>query len=192
MGNLGVNMIVKYGCVKLRAIEDKDFDLLFYMINAPEIENNLVGWNFPVCIRAQKQWMEDFKNSLYSIKFMIELINSNTIGMVMLENIDWKNRTAEFGCKMSALPQDRIKGDMTDAVNGMLKYAFGELGMECVYGYILEDNALSRKLCKRAGFIEEGILRRRVYKSGRFHDLVSISILKDDFNKKELLQTSGR
>ena len=51
MGNLGVNMIVKYGCVKLRAIEDKDFDLLFYMINAPEIENNLVGWNFPVSIR---------------------------------------------------------------------------------------------------------------------------------------------
>ena len=35
MGNLGVNMIVKYGCVKLRAIEDKDFDLLFYMIFAP-------------------------------------------------------------------------------------------------------------------------------------------------------------
>lgn len=184
-------MIIRYGCVKLRAIEEKDFDLLFYLINAPEIENSIVGWNFPVSIRAQKQWMEDFKNSLSSIKFMIELINSNTIGMVMLDNIDWKNRTAEFGCKMNAIPKERIKGDMYDAVRGMLKYAFDELGMECIYGRILEENILSRKLCKKAGFLEEGILRKRIYKSGRFHNLISISILKEDFNKKELLLKIG-
>lgn len=32
-------MIIKYGCVKLRAVEEKDFELLLNMINAPEIEN---------------------------------------------------------------------------------------------------------------------------------------------------------
>ena len=60
-------MFVRYGCVTLRAVEDKDFDLLFYLINAPEIEKGLIGWNFPVSYSAQKQWMENFKNSLYQI-----------------------------------------------------------------------------------------------------------------------------
>lgn len=174
-------MIIKYGCVSLRAIEEKDFELLFYLINAPEIENATVGWNFPVSHVAHKQWMENFRNSFNSIKFMVELINSNTIGMVMLENIDWKNRTAEFGCKMSASPKDRIKGDMLDAIRGMLKYAFDELGMECVHGAVLENNIFSRKISKQAGFIEEGILRKRIYKEGTYKNVIAVSILKEEF-----------
>lgn len=178
-------MIVNYGCVTLRAIEEKDFDLLFYLINAPEIESSIVGWNFPVSHLAQKQWMERFQNSMESIKFMIELQNSKTIGMVMLENLDWKNRTAEIACKMKALLKDRIKGDMEDALKGMLKYAFCELGLNCIYGMILEENYLSRNLCKRAGFVEEGTLRERTYKGGEFKNLISISILKEDFLREE-------
>lgn len=184
-------MIIEYGCVYLRAIEERDFDLLLYLINAPEIENKTVGWNFPISSMAQKQWMKDYKNSLNSIKFMIELRNSKTIGMVMLEKIDWKNRTAEFGCKMKAEPEDRMKGDMLDAVKGMLKYAFDELGMNCIHGVILEDNIFSRKLCKRAGFVEEGILKKRIYKKGEFKNLVSISVLKEEFDKREILNING-
>lgn len=174
-------MFVKYGCVTLRAVEDKDFELLFYLINDPEIEKGLIGWNFPVSYSAQKQWMENFKNSLESIKFMIELENSKTIGMVMLEKIDLKNRTAEIACKMSAPLEDRIKGDMSDALKGMIKYAFDELGLNCIVAMILEDNILSRNLCKRVGFIEEGVLRKRVYKEGRFKNVISTSLLKEEF-----------
>lgn len=185
IGNTRFAMTINYGCVTLRAIEDKDFELLLYLINAPEIENSTVGWNFPVSRTAQKQWMENFKNSMNSIKFMVQLINSNTIGMVMLENIDWKNRTAEFGCKMSASPKDRMKGDMLDAIRGMLKYAFDELGMECVHGTVLEENIFSRKLNKRAGFIEEGVLRKRIYKKGTYKNLIAVSILKEEFMERE-------
>lgn len=174
-------MIIKCGCVTLRAIEEKDFDFLLFLINSPEIEQNTVGWNYPVSNLMQKQWMENFRNSLQSIKLMIELENSRTIGMVMLENLDWKNRTAEIGCKMSAKLKDRIKGDMQYALKGIIKYAFEELGMECICGTILEDNFFSRNLCKKVGFIEEGILRKRVYKRGKFMNLISVSLLKEDF-----------
>lgn len=182
-------MIIKFGCVTLRAIEEKDFELLFYLINAPEIENYTVGWNFPINRVAQKCWMENFRNSSESIKLMIELENSKTIGMIMLENLDWKNRTAEIGYKINAPKEDRIKGDMTDAVKGMLKYAFNELGLNCVTTAILEDNVRSLNLCKRVGFVEEGILRERVYKDGKFKNLVSVSYLKEEFlksNREEL------
>ena len=147
------------------------------MINAPEIENSIVGWNFPVSRTAQKQWMDNFKNSTESMKFMIELENSKTIGMIMLEHFDWKNRTAEVGYKIKAPVKDRIRGDMADALKGMLNYAFNELGLNCINAIILEENIPSRKLCKGVGFTEEGILRKRVYKEGEFKNLVSVSIL---------------
>lgn len=184
-------MFIKYGCVTLRAIEEKDSELLFYLINAPEIEETIVGWNFPVSYSQHKQWMSDFKNSLNSIKFMIELNNSKTIGMIMLENFDWKNRVAEIACKTYAALEDRIKGDTQDAFRGMLNYAFNELGLNCIAGIILEDNWLSRNLCKNIGFSEEGILRKRVYKGGEFKNLVSISILKEEYQSMRSLENEN-
>lgn len=180
-------MIIEYGCVTLRAIDEKDSEFLYYLINAPEIEETIVGWNFPVSYSEHKQWMSSFKNSLDSIKFMIELKNSKTIGMIMLEHIDWKNRVAEIACKTYAPLEDRIKGDTLDAFRGMLNYAFDELGLNCIAGIILEDNWLSRNLCKKIGFSEEGILRNRVYKSGKFKNLVSISILKEEYQSTRML-----
>ncbi len=176
-------MIIEYGCVKLRAIEKEDFELLFYLINAPEIECKTVGWHFPVSRMAQRQWIDDFKCSDKSIKLMIELVNSKTIGMIMLDEIDWKNRTATFGCKISAKPEERIKGDALDAVKGILKYAFDEMGMNCIHAEILDDNFFSQKLCKRGGFIEEGVLRKRIYKKGEFKNLIVLSVLKEEFDK---------
>ena len=178
-------MIIKYGCVTLRTIEKEDIDLLLYLINAPEIEAMTVGWHFPISHMDQEQWMNNFKNSAQSIKLMIELENSKTIGMIMLENIDWKNRTANLGYKMSACSVDRMRGDMLDAIKGMLRYAFCELGLECIHSTILESNIFSLKLSKRAGFVEEGILRNRIYKNGQYKKLISVSILKDEFNQGE-------
>ena len=62
----------------------------------------------------------------------------------------------------------------------MLKYAFDELGLNCINALILEENYLSQNLYKRVGFQEEGILRERVYKGGKFRNLISLSILKGE------------
>ena len=177
-------MFINYGCAKLRAIEKEDFELLFHMVNAPEIEEMTGGWCFPISRAEQEQWMVNFRNSNRNIKLMIELTNGKTIGMVMFSNIDWKNRNALLEYKMSAPIEDRIKGDMQDAIIGMLKYAFEEMGMHCVTAEILEENKFSMKLCKRVGFIEEGILRDRIYKKGDYRNQIVLSLLKDEFYEK--------
>lgn len=181
-------MNIKYGCTTLRAIEKTDFQLLFYLINAPEIEYRTVGWSFPISESTQERWIEKFENSNQSIKLMIELSNGETIGVVMLEDIDWKNRTVSFGCKVIASSKSRMKGDVRDAVKGIITYAFNELGMNCIHGVLQEDNIFSRKLCKKLGFLEEGILRKRVYKGGKYKNLISVSLLKEEFDRRECLK----
>lgn len=174
-------MIIEYGCAKLRAIEEKDFDLLFYLINSSKVENMTVGWHYPISHMIQQRWIENFENSDKSIKLMIELTNAKTIGMISVENINWKDRTATMGYKISAALEDRISGDTYDALSGMIRYTFYELGINCIYAEILEENYFSRNLCKRVGFKEEGILRNRVYKNGNYRNLISVSILKEEF-----------
>jgi len=174
-------MILKNGCITLRAIEKEDFELLFYLINAPEIEEMIEGWNLPISSDEQKKWMQGYSNTNSDIKLMIELSNGKTIGMIVLTDIDWKNRQAAIGYKISAPFEDRIKGDMKDAVNALLNYAFNELGLNCVSSLILEKNIFSVKLAKKLHFQIEGILRERIYKNGVFNNQIMFSILKSEF-----------
>ncbi len=174
-------MIIKNGCASLRAIEKEDFDLLYHMINDPGIERMIGGWCLPVSRHEQEKWMESFRNTDKNIKLMIELENGKTIGMVMLTNIDWKNRVALLEYKIGVPAEYRMKGDIYDAADGILSYAFNELGLNCITATIMEGNAFSIKLIKKLGFVQEGIMRQRIYKNGEYKDQIEYSLLKREY-----------
>lgn len=177
-------MIVKYGCAILRPIEDRDFELLYSMVNDPEIAGGAIGWSYPVSMEQQREFMRTFRNNDRSVKFMIELENGKTIGMASVDNIDWKNRNATSSYKVSAPFESRIRGDMRDALIGLLDYAFNELGMHCMYGEILDDNVFSKKLAHHIPGVVEGTLRQRVFRGGKYHDVIVMSTLREEFNRK--------
>lgn len=178
-------MVIKNGCVTLRAIEERDFDLLFEMINSPEIEKALGNFSLPVNERQQREWMQNYRNTEEQIRLMIELSNGHTIGVIMLYDIDMKNGTAEVGYKISAPREDRMQGDMLEALKAMLNYAFFELRLGCVAARVLEGNSASEKLLRRAHFSQEGTLRHRVYQNGRYYDVCSFSVLKSEYETAE-------
>ena len=177
-------MIIKYGCAILRPIEERDFELLHFMINDPDIEETTVGWSWPISEYQQRDFMRNFQNNEKHIKLMIELTNGKTIGMMTLDNIDWKNRTAGSGYKVSAPFEDRIRGDTRDALIGLFNYAFNELGLNCIYGHTIEDNDFSKKLGKNIPGKIDGILRQRVFKNGVYKNIIATSTLRDEFNAK--------
>ena len=45
-------MFLKYGCSKLRAIEEYDAEILFNMINDTDIESMTVDSHFPISMSA--------------------------------------------------------------------------------------------------------------------------------------------
>ncbi len=178
-------MIIKNGCVTLRAIEKKDSDLLLRMINSPEIERAVGGFSLPVNEAQQKEWIENYRNTEKQIRLMIELDNGAVIGIIMLYDINMKNGTAEIGYKTQADKEVRIKGDMDDAVQGVLNYAFEELRLNCVVAHTLTDNERSERLLLRNGFVEEGILRQRVYQSGSYTDMKVFSVLQSEYKERD-------
>lgn len=173
-------MIIKYEDVILRAIEIEDLELIREMINDPEIEHMTGGGGFPVSKHQQENWFKSLEGRNNEIRLMIETGDCGAIGMVMLTDIDYKNSTAQFHFKIATSKNMRGKGYGTKATNALIRYAFDHMNLNCIFSHVIEYNIASQRVHEKCGFKREGILRKRVYKGGKYHDIVVFSILKDE------------
>lgn len=170
-----------YGCVKLRAIEVKDRDLLKQMINSQEEEYLTMGFNPPISDDAEEAWIRNYRCDFSQIRWMIELTNGATLGTAELRNIDWKNRACVLGIKTNMLEKRRIYGDMKDALYRILEYAFDDMGLHRVECEAIESNIFSLKLCHSLGFIDEGIQREKIFIKGNWNNVINLGLLNQDF-----------
>ena len=167
--------------ILLRAISLKDTKLLMDLINDPETEKMLGGSSFPVSLEGQEKWIQsqigrqDVLRCVVALKENIE----SGLGTVILSDISYKNGVAQIHIKMDKR-HGRGKGYGTDALNAMLDYAFNEMRLNCIYAEVLEYNHISQKLFEKCGFHRDGFLRSRVFKDGKYVNVISYSRLKED------------
>jgi ribosomal-protein-alanine N-acetyltransferase len=72
------------------------------------------------------------------------------------------------------------KGLMTDAVTTLTRYCLTKLGLHRIEAACLPDNAASRRVLAKAGFVEEGIARRYLKINGQWRDHLLFAIIDDD------------
>lgn len=154
-------MNIKGKVVTLRAIEKGDLELMRSMLNDPEIEKMVTGWAFPLSSYEQNEWYEKNINNNNSLRFIIEIENLGSVGLVTLTDIDWKNRKAFHGLKL-ANNMNRKKGIGTDSVMAIMRYAFDELQLNRLDGSWLEYNIVSQKLYEKCGWKIEGRYRKYI------------------------------
>lgn len=171
-------MNIKGEKVLLRAIEMSDKDVLLDIINDSETEYSLGGWSFPTSSITQEEWIKAQKPNANILRCMVSDKKDNeTLGTAILSNIDYKNGTAEIHIKL--ISDARGRGYGADTINTLIKYALEELRLVCVYAHVNAYNIASQKLFERCGFVKEGVLRKRIYKKGKYHDVISFSIIKE-------------
>ena len=170
----------------LRAIEDSDKIFLLEMVNDPQIEAMIGGWAWPISLNEQEAWIIKERSNTSTQRFVIE-IAEKPVGLVILANIDWKNRCAFTGIKLHP-SAPRNKGIGTDAMLTLQKYAFTELQLHRLETTWLEYNKASEKLHIKCGWTIEGLARLAVFKQGKYHNLVYGSILEDDFFRMDVVK----
>lgn len=170
--------------VRLRAIQERDIEMLRSMKNDPWMEKMVVGWCPPISSFQQKRWFESLTIDCDNMLFMIETDEAGTVGYTKLASIDWKNRSAHGGI-MIQKKENMSKGIATDAYMTVLRYAFMELNLNRVDGSILDYNKASQKvLIEKVGYKKEGVKRKAIYKDGKYHDLIIVGILKEDYLRR--------
>lgn len=166
--------------ILLRAIEPDDNQMLLELINDPETEAMIGGFSWPTSLDGQMKWYSRLENSQSILRCIIAYREDNKpLGTLILNEIDQKNGTAHIHIKMSK-DGGRGKGYGTDALNCMVSYAFLELRLNCIFANIISYNDASVHLFEKCGFKRDGVLRQRVFKQGKYHDIFSYSRLITD------------
>jgi RimJ/RimL family protein N-acetyltransferase len=170
-------MNIKGNIVTLRAVERSDATLLRELINDTETEKMLGGSSYPVSEHAQVAWIDGLDREQDTLRCIIENDTAGeSIGTVILSSIDFKNGNAEVHLKI-ANGSSRGKGYGTDAIRAIVNYGFTELRLRCVYAQIIEYNEPSVKLFTKCGFELEGVLKERLFKDGKYHNVLVYSKL---------------
>ncbi len=172
-------MNIKGNKVTLRFIEPDDLEAIREMSNDSEQEYMIGGWSLPAAKKHQEDWYQRILGDRNNIRFAIDY-NGSFVGLVTLTDIDWKNRRAKSGIRLT-LNAPKQQGIATDALVTMLGYAFDELNLHRVYATIIDHNQASRRLHAKCGYKEEGVLRQSVYKRGLYHDELQLSVLKSEY-----------
>ncbi|HLY34577.1 MAG TPA: GNAT family N-acetyltransferase [Jatrophihabitantaceae bacterium] len=99
------------------------------------------------------------------------------LGLALAPRLDAEERTAELGYLV--LASARGRGVASAALQALTEWAFGK-GMQRIELLISVDNAGSKRVAQRCGYVFEGVLRSTYLKQGRREDIEMWSRLPTD------------
>jgi len=73
------------------------------------------------------------------------------------------------------------QGYMSEVVRSVVKYGFEVLSLNRLYAYHMLRNPATGRVLQKNGFTQEGLLRQRVRKWGKYEDVALLAILKQDW-----------
>lgn len=113
------------------------------------------------------------------LRFVIETRDGVPIGDLGLLGIHPHGR-AELSIKIGERSH-WSGGYGSDAIRRLLGFAFGELGLRRVTLIADADNARGIRCYEKAGFVREGLLRSHRLRYGKPVDMLSMAVLKEDW-----------
>ncbi|MFX1374600.1 MAG: GNAT family N-acetyltransferase [Promethearchaeota archaeon] len=152
-------------------------------LNDPELTQYLSIY-LPLTRMMEEDWIENLKNRNDTIVFSI-LVNDKDesekhIGNCGLHNIDWKNRFAEVGI-MIGEKEFQNKGYGTEAMELLVEYGFQQVNLNRIQLHVYDFNIRAINSYRKIGFIEEGRMRQAQFKNGKYHDMILMSILHEEW-----------
>ncbi len=163
--------------VNIRAVERDDLPRYVRWLNDPEVRENLAMF-YPMSLAEEEKWFEDkiLKRDENNKTFAIETKDGVHIGGTGLDSINWKDRNAEFGIFIGEKDYWN-KGYGTDATKTIVKFAFEEMNLARVYLRVYDDNPRAIRVYEKAGFEREGVLKKHIFRKGRYSDVIIMGIL---------------
>jgi RimJ/RimL family protein N-acetyltransferase len=136
----------------------------------------------PVTQYEQEKWYQDIIKNPSKIVFAIKKLDRKEhIGNTGLYHIDWINRRAEFWILIGE-QNSWAQGIGAEVVSLMKHYAFNNLNLNKLYLNVGADNCEAINLYKNLNFVQEGILKEHYYIQGKYLDIITMSILKADYD----------
>jgi RimJ/RimL family protein N-acetyltransferase len=165
--------------VTLRPITSDDIDELWRR----HVDIDSRGEFYPRGILGQTAFRKQFdENGLWSRdEGMLAIVDAEGAIVGHIEYFRTVNYLDEM--ELSYQVYDRAlrgRGYMSEAVSLLVRYLFETRPLSRIRLIIHPDNAASRRVAEKSGFVLEGTMRRAWFNRGRHHDVQLWSILRDE------------
>lgn len=149
--------------------------------NDPEVTRFQAKGIWPNTHELQKRYYEALVGSRSDVVLaIIEGASNAHIGNVGLHQIDPVHRTAVLGIVIGERSAWN-KGIGARSWRAITDYGFTVLNLHKVCATIVEGNDGSMKCALASGYVVEGRQAKQLFKNGKYHDLVHVGILREDW-----------
>jgi UDP-4-amino-4,6-dideoxy-N-acetyl-beta-L-altrosamine N-acetyltransferase len=164
--------------ITLRAIERADLPAYVQWLNDPAVLEYF-GQLIPLSPAQEQQWYEKMLQDPGQRSFAIEF-EGRHVGGAGFGSIDGRNRSAEVGLFIG-MPELWDQGLGHDVMNTLLRFGFQQMNLHRIYLRVFASNRRAVRLYEKAGFQHEGCWRQAGFRHGRYHDLLWMSVLRDEW-----------
>jgi len=168
------------GPLLLRPWRDDDADATWAALQDPEIRLwNSSGSPSRESVTRFLRSRADWSGGDHASWAVVDAVTGELLGSVSLHSVDREQGDAEIG--YWTVPAARGRGVAALVVDAVCRWAFATLPIDRIELYHAVDNPASRRVAEKAGFTQEGRLRRSYrYGDGAKHDELLWSRLADD------------
>lgn len=170
----------------LRKMTSEDIDLYHQWRNDIEVMQSTAPLLDVYNIKETEEFVTNvILGSHFSKSYIIvEKKSDKPIGVTSLINLDYKNRNAE--CIIDIGDKEAWgKGFGAEAMNLLLDFGFLEMNLHRISLRVFSFNSRAIKLYEKLGFQWEGTLRESIFRGGQWHDILQMSILKNEYAKEK-------
>ncbi len=169
--------------VYLRPLDLGDVEDIQRYANDPEVRRYLSNV-YPLSLYEEQEWVKKSSTrDIHDIVLAVVLKKGHKLlGCMGLHSIDYVSGTAKTGSMLGA-KEEWNKGYAREAKMLLLEYAFLTLNLRKVCSRAFVDNKGSIQHNLNCGYKVEGILKKHVYRAGKYHDNVLLAVFKQDWLK---------
>ncbi|KAI0259812.1 acyl-CoA N-acyltransferase [Gloeopeniophorella convolvens] len=164
----------------LRAFQPSDGDVMLSFMNDPEIQAHTTA---DAVVPRTEKWKENPQKwaDAPGLFVILELKETReVIGHLSLSTSFSKNRDATLGITLGTKYAGQGYG--TEAMRLVVGYGFRELAFHRIQLSVNETNERALAAYRKVVFVEEGRLRKSLWKGGKFVDRVLMGVLEEEWD----------
>jgi len=167
-----------------RVVEESDLERMRQLRNDPATWIHLTD-PYAIMAEAQRRWFAALASRTDRMYFVVCDDEHDFIGIVRMDEYDRLHRSIRVGADV--VPELRGKGYGRRIYEAVKKYCFDVLNLHRVWLAVLDTNQHAIRLYEKQGFQVEGRYREAIFRDGRYHDYILMSILEEEYRRDSIV-----
>ncbi len=163
----------------LRPLSFSDLDDIMTWVNDPEVIKNLQHFNKELTREDESNYIHRMLESQNDYVFSIIRNDGVYLGQCGLHQISWENKLSRLAIIIKS--EFWGMGYAQQSIRELLIFSFQNLKLHKVWLVVHSTNEKARHIYDKIGFKEEGILRDEYFWQGKYHDMVRMSMLENEW-----------